>query len=262
MFAATLLCQVLLATAAFASKEHFAHRRAAVATHQSQPKQIIEAAHVVEGNAQDIEHTFNWAGAVLSKKKPTYKSVTGTFVVPKPREPSGASGLHYAAAWVGIDGMTCGKAILQTGVTFQINGGTVTYGAWYEWWPNNQVYFSDISFKAGDTVELTVVATSKTSGKATVTNKSSNRTVSHSFSGEKPLCQYDAEWIVEDLGNPGHNVPFADFGRVTFTDAKAGTLSGSRVGTSGASLLTIKQNNKVLTSVSHKSGHITVTYVG
>jgi len=48
--------------------------------------------------------------------------VTGTFVVPTPSAPDGA-----ASAWVGIDGDTCGNAILQTGVDFDYSGGSISF---------------------------------------------------------------------------------------------------------------------------------------
>ena len=78
MFAATLLCQVLLATAAFAiptSKERFAQRiacRAGGLTHQSQPKQLASSAPVtqrkaVNGNVSHLVYSENWSGAVLSQ---------------------------------------------------------------------------------------------------------------------------------------------------------------------------------------------------
>ena len=57
----------------------------------------------------------------------TYKAVTATFTVPTPKEPSGGSGEHSASAWVGIDGDTCGTAILQTGVDFTVSGSSVSY---------------------------------------------------------------------------------------------------------------------------------------
>ena len=53
--------------------------------------------------------------------------MTGTFVVPHIKEPSGATGRHSAAAWVGIDGASCGHAILQTGLDFTVNGSSVNY---------------------------------------------------------------------------------------------------------------------------------------
>lgn len=83
MFAAALLCQALLATAAFAipsGKERLAARiarRDTGFTHQSQPSQLVDSVPVVTAddtngvanvtNAQ-ISYSTNWAGAVLSAK--------------------------------------------------------------------------------------------------------------------------------------------------------------------------------------------------
>ena len=53
--------------------------------------------------------------------------MTGTFIVPDPKEPSGGTGKHSSTAWVGIDGASCSKAILQTGVDFTVNGSSVNY---------------------------------------------------------------------------------------------------------------------------------------
>ncbi|PIL36483.1 hypothetical protein GSI_00172 [Ganoderma sinense ZZ0214-1] len=298
MFAAMLLCQVLLATAVFAiptSKERFAQRlarRAGGFNHQSTPRQGVESAPVdLEVNAHDnVSNTLystNWAGAVLSNSTATWTSITGTFVVPTPKEPDSASGPHYATAWVGIDGYTCQTAILQTGVDFAVDGDNVGYygehhdypaipfvhlqgadrilraAAWYEWFPAYQYYFSDISFKAGDTVEATVTATSKTGGTATITNKSTGQTVSHTFSNQPSLCEYDAEWIVEDFTEVGVGLaPFANFGKVTFTGPTATTNSGSSVGPLGATLLDIEQNGQVLTNTSVDSSSVTVQYIG
>jgi hypothetical protein len=56
--------------------------------------------------------------ARLTVLQGTYKSVTATFTVPKASGSSGAS----ASAWVGIDGDSCGNAILQTGLDFNVGG--------------------------------------------------------------------------------------------------------------------------------------------
>ncbi|RPD55201.1 aspergillopepsin [Lentinus tigrinus ALCF2SS1-7] len=270
MFAATLLCQVLLATAAFAvptSKERFAQRaarRAAGFSHQSQPKTLSQGsaqANLITNNSH-VDYSPNWGGAVLVANTATYTSVTGTFVVPTPSEPSGESGSHSASAWVGIDGDTCQTAILQTGLDFTVSGSSVTYDAWYEWYPDYAHDFSDISFSAGDTVTVSVTATSLSDGTATITNESTGQTVSHTFSGQPSLCEYNAEWIVEDFESGGSLVPFANFGTVTFTDASAKTTSGSTVGPSGSTIINIEQNNKVLTSVSTASDSVAVSYVG
>lgn len=89
--------------------------------------------------------------------------MTGTFVVPTPRAPSGGSGQFAASAWVGIDGDTCGSAILQTGIDFIVTNGRVTfdgmpfprkvypwahfffYAAWYEYFPDFAHDFTGIN---------------------------------------------------------------------------------------------------------------------
>ena len=133
--------------------------------------------------------------------------------------------------------------------------------AWYEWFPAPATDFTGITFKAGDHVEVTVTATSKTSGKATVTNKSTGKTVSHTFSKQPALCEEDAEWIVEDFSVGGKLVPFANFGKVEFTDATAHTLAGKTVGPSGATLVDLVQNNKIVAKGSTGSRSVTVSYV-
>ena len=52
--------------------------------------------------------------------------MTGTFTAPTP---SGADG--SASVWVGIDGDTCGTAILQTGIDVTVSGGEVSYDGEY-----------------------------------------------------------------------------------------------------------------------------------
>ena len=134
--------------------------------------------------------------------------------------------------------------------------------AWYEWYPDYAYDFSGITFSAGDSVTVTVTATSKTGGTATITNNSKGKTVSHTFSGQPSLCEYNAEWIVEDFEEGSSHVPFANFGTITFTGASATTTSGSTVGPSGSTLIDIEQSSKVLTSVSTTSDSVTVEYVG
>lgn len=92
---------------------------------------------IASGNdTAHVDYSSNWAGAVLIGSG--YKSVTGTIVVPTPKVPSGGSSStsYSASAWVGIDGDTCQTAILQTGVDFTVKGSSVSYDAWYEWYPD------------------------------------------------------------------------------------------------------------------------------
>ena len=53
----------------------------------------------------------------------------GTFTAPPLSVPPGSSnaGEYAVSAWVGIDGDTCGNAILQTGVDFNVDGSSVSF---------------------------------------------------------------------------------------------------------------------------------------
>lgn len=205
-------------------------------------------------NVSHVEYSSNWAGAVLISTG--FTSVTGTVVVPQLAASSSRTE-QAASAWVGIDGDTCSSAILQTGIDFYVDGSTISYDAWYEWLPDYAYTFTGFSLKAGDSIRMTVTASSKTGGTAKIENLTTDKSVSHSFSGQPSLCEQNAEWIVEDFESNGALVPFANFGTVTFTSASA-VKSGTTVGVTGATIIDIRQNNQVLTDCS-TSGSSTVT---
>lgn len=124
--------------------------------------------------------------------------------------------------------------------------------------------FSGITISAGDSIQMTVVATSKTGGTATIENLTTGTTVKETFSGvtDGSLCEYDAEWIVEDFEECDPScelVPFADFGTVTFTDATA-LINGVTTTPADATIIDIEQSGKVLTSCSASSTEVTCTY--
>ncbi|KIK66576.1 hypothetical protein GYMLUDRAFT_192496 [Collybiopsis luxurians FD-317 M1] len=267
MFSAAFLVNALLATAVVAlpsSKERMAARRARRGvSRQSKPVNLITNQVTTEvTNTTHEEFSSNWAGAVLVASTATYKSVTGTFTVPTPKS-TGGSSEQCATAWVGIDGDTCETAILQTGVDFCVQGSSVAYDGWYEFFPADSVDFSGISFSAGDSVTVTATVSSTTSGTLTIKNNSKGQTVSKTVSSSAKLCETNAEWIVEDFeeceGNNCSLVPFANFGTIQFTGASATTSSGT-VTPAGATIIDIEQGSTVLTSSSVSGSTVTVRY--
>ncbi|RDW74653.1 A4/G1 family peptidase [Aspergillus mulundensis] len=265
----TTLSSILMATSALAApltearREARALRARGPSNRASHPPYKVDTTELLTlTNETQVEYSSNWAGAVLIGTG--YTAVTGEFTVPTPSLPTGANrySQYCASAWVGIDGDTCGTAILQTGVDFCIQGSSVSFDAWYEWYPDYAYDFSGISISAGDTIRVTVDATTLTAGTATVENLSTGQSVTHTFTGgvDGDLCEYNAEWIVEDFESNGELVPFADFGTVTFTSAEA-TQNGRTVGPSGATLIDIQQGRSVLTDVSVSSDSVTVSYV-
>ena len=133
--------------------------------------------------------------------------------------------------------------------------------AWYEWYPDYAYDFSGITFSPGDSVTLTVTATSTKAGTAVITNNSKGKTVTQHITSRSALCEQDAEWIVEDFEEGGGLVPLANWGTVTFTGASAGTASGS-TGASGATIINMEQSSGVLTDVTVSGSEVQIAYTG
>ncbi|KAI0201652.1 peptidase G1 [Astrocystis sublimbata] len=119
--------------------------------------------------------------------------------------------------------------------------------------------FTDFEISGGDSIVMTVMATGRNSGVVTLDNKTTGKTVSHKFTDEiGNLCQTNAEWIVEDFSQGNLLVPFADFGRVDFTNASVN--GGSEL--DKAIIYDIKQGDKVYTSCStSSSSSVSCSYV-
>ncbi|KAI9926042.1 Aspergillopepsin-2 [Aspergillus wentii] len=254
----TIIGSTLFASAALAAPRT-AHRQARKQkSHPPYKPDTKEALHL-NGTTQ-AEYSSNWAGAVLIGQG--YNKVTGEFTVPTPSGGGSSFEQSCASAWVGIDGDTCSSAILQTGIDFCVQGGSVSFDAWYEWYPDYAYNFDNFDISSGDKIKVTVDASSKTTGTATVENLTTGKSVTHTFNGGVggDLCEYNAEWIVEDFESGSSLVPFADFGTVVFSSAEA-TTGGETVGPDGATIMDIKQNGQVLTSSSVSGGEVTVKYV-
>ncbi|KAJ8483270.1 hypothetical protein ONZ51_g4825 [Trametes cubensis] len=269
MLYSTLLFQVLIAATAIAipaSRERRARDlpRRNADIHSSQPNQVANKTIPVagKGDAAQAEYSTNWAGAVLSLSRGWFTTVSGTFVVPAAREPVGASGFHSASVWVGIDGWSSGcDNILQTGIDVTTYGdGDVSYNAWYEWYPDYAHDFTDITIREGDTITAIVIATSLTSGIAMIINYSTGQEVLHTFSGQPPLCEQDAEWIVEDYTRNGQLVPFVDFDHVTFTGASAGGPILGPFGPGGAKVVDMQQDGRILAVAAADDSTVNVWY--
>jgi Peptidase A4 family len=228
------------------------------------PSKTVELANT--GNTTQVDYSSNWAGAVLTAPPAgqTFTGVSAQFVVPNPQVPSGGSGSYSSSAWVGIDGDTYQNAILQTGVDFTADSsGGVSFDAWYEWFPDYAYDFSGISMNVGDTIAVSVSSSSASAGVATIENLSNGQTVTQNLNapdGNSNLGGQNAEWIVEDFEEGSSEVPFANFGTVSFTSCQY-TSSGGSGGVSGADVLDIRQNGQVLTSVSIPSdSEVDVSY--
>lgn len=112
---------------------------------------------------------------------------------------------------------------------------------------------------------MSVVATSLTSGSATLENLSTGQKVTQQFSDVTAgsLCGSSAEFIIEDFeecsGNNCQPVPFSGFSpAVKFTECSA-TANGRNVGLSGAEITEVIVDNQDLTRCSISGSTLTCT---
>lgn len=221
----------------------------------------------VTNGTSKAQSSGNWAGAVVEGEG--WTTVSGSVTAPTPKLPPGAdsSSQYCATAWVGIDGDSCQTSLLQTGVDFCVTGGQPDFSAWYEWIPAASTDFPDFSFNAGDTIDMSVTATGKKSGKATLTNTNTGQTVHHTFSPDEvqsSLCQKDAEWILEDFsiieGGQTSLAPFADFGTVTFTNTKAVSGGQTSSAAGGQTIDMVSQSGQTMAAASIDGNNVNVKW--
>jgi len=260
-FSLSLLAAVL-ATSSLASPQGRVQRRATRA-HQSTPKKLPKHPHT---NTSHTDYSSNWGGAVI-KTPPAgqaFNAVSATFTVPTPSIPPNGMGTgesFAAAAWVGIDGDTYSNAILQTGIDFNVGAdGSVSFDAWYEWFPDYSYNFNNIEVNAGDVISLSVTATTPNSGVALVQNQSNGQQASIDLTSDYALGGQNAEWIVEDFEENDQLVAFADFGMVTFIDCVA-TTQAQDMDLDTATVIEIGDAGGQLTGVTMASAStVIVTY--
>ncbi|KAH8820185.1 concanavalin A-like lectin/glucanase domain-containing protein [Xylogone sp. PMI_703] len=249
VLAALLSAEAALASAPSArSLARRQARREARETRRTHFRHLNESAHATVQS--------NWGGAIIETSGVT--AVSATANVPRGSGGSSAAG----TAWVGIDGANCQSAILQTGFDWYGDG---TYDAWYEWYPEFSDNFSGISIAEGDEITMSVVATSRNSGSATLQNLSTGQKVTKNFSGVTAgnLCQTDAEFIIEDFeecNSSGSNCQFVPFSSFTpaikFTGATT-TANGRNVPLSQAEITEVIINNRDATSCSISGSTLT-----
>ena len=233
-------------------------------------RQIRRGGRFTEAHINTGYESTNWAGAVLTSSG--YTGVTTTFTVPNPQLPGGAdqSTQYCATAWVGIDGdNNCSNAIAQAGIDFCITGSDVEFDAWYEWLEAPSTDFDNFGISAGDVITVTIDVSSTTTGSAVIDNTSTGQSVSHTWDQQPyPLCEVNAEWIVEDFTITENGVsslaPFANFGSVTFSGNSA-TQNGQTVGIDGSD--TIDLYNTIPNGVRYAQTtidgeNVIVTYTG
>ncbi|KAF7872447.1 hypothetical protein EAF04_003368 [Stromatinia cepivora] len=216
-------------------------------------------------NAARSDEYYNesWAGAVLTGA--AYTGVSASFPIPKPAVgTTGETSASYftASTWVGIDGYNCDN-LWQAGVdaTIEKSTGTLSYYAWYEWYPADTQVIDLGTLTAEDIISVNITTSSFNEGTVVMENKSTGKSYTKTVSSNNTLCGISAEWIIEDLSVDSSTEGLANYGSVVFSDTIA-TTSSKRVTPSASEILDIKtSSNIILTKTSVTDNSVTIAYV-
>jgi hypothetical protein len=158
----------------------------------------------------------NWSGYAALEGSQPFTKVSGKWVQPAvncSKTPTG-----YSSFWVGLDGYSSGT-VEQDGTAADCSGGTASYHAWWEMYPQPERAVFNIS--AGDLIVAKVTYKSGTFT-LTLTDKTSGQAFTeHSACAASSCPRSSAEWIAE-APSSGGILPLADFGTANFTASKAG----------------------------------------
>ncbi len=178
----------------------------------------------------------NWSGISLNTAPGAVTSVSASWFVPAVT----GSDAGYSSTWVGIDG-DISSTVEQIGTESDTaytaaHDGTPQYYAWYEMYPAGYHYTTPTTVSPGDQITASVVYAGQTKT-GTKINDNYTLTISDStpsltypqgwtFSTVQSVPNHkigqrnSAEWI-QEAPSGGGVLPLANFGSVTFTNARA-----------------------------------------
>ncbi|MGD0995421.1 MAG: G1 family glutamic endopeptidase [Candidatus Bathyarchaeia archaeon] len=190
----------------------------------------------------------NWSGYAVTGSSGSVTSAYGSWKVPAVS--SGASGTttYYSAFWVGIDGFSS-STVEQVGTMAQIIGTTVSYYAWFEFYPSPMYQITSLSIKPGNTISASVTYTGSSSGSgrgfvsrqsistftATITDVTTGKSYTTTGTVDN-AARSSAECIAEAPSSSRGLLPLANFGTVNYgldNTAVTGTCYATVSGVNG-----------------------------
>ncbi|HKZ87803.1 MAG TPA: G1 family glutamic endopeptidase [Candidatus Bathyarchaeia archaeon] len=197
--------------------------------------------------------SLDWAGYAVSSNliapQPFVVGVKGSWTVPRVVASVDDS---YSSAWIGIGGQL-DETLIQCGTEHDFTNGREQYLVWYELLPANAVTVNGIKISPGDNIKASIafVNTSTNDWTLEIENLSNGQSFRRNFAYNS--SKLSAEWVVERPTVNNQITDLADFGEITFTDAKA-TIADT-VGTirsfSNYEIIMNNRDNAQLTSVSN-----------
>jgi hypothetical protein len=199
-------------------------------------------------NGSNVTYDYTWGGVVLESppEGTTFKTVKGTIEVPHFSPGNAPHHSWWTSLWLGIDGATNVKDILQAGFDTQLfSNGTIKFHPWIEYYPAGNIWLQDFPICEGDIITITVTAETPSLGVAILENETKGIRRSRTVPKPKPSATIrgqNAEWI-EELWGPG----FANYHTFRFTNVEAITDSGENLDLTNGTVWDIRDDGQVFT---------------
>ncbi|KAM3508705.1 hypothetical protein MY11210_006624 [Beauveria gryllotalpidicola] len=170
----------------------------------------------------------NWCGQVLHGND--FRDVSASWVMPQswPLPAQYYSQPIYNYQWVGIDGASARcPAILQAGTYARMQNNVLTYGFWFEFYPEDSWLMTEPVVNPGDRVFVQVKAHNSTSGYAYMKNLSTGKDIMIPMDAPAgySLCGSTAEWIQENA-SASRRSGLAPFNTFSFEYCSASDANG------------------------------------
>jgi len=205
--------------------------------------------------------SLDWAGYAVSSTQlapqPQVLGVNGSWLVPKI---SASVGDTYSAVWIGIGGQSDvggqqDNTLIQCGTEHDLTSGQEQYSVWYEMLPADAITIDTVRALPGDEIKasISLVESTTNTWSIAIDNLSSGQSFRQNFVYNS--SKLSAEWIVERPLVNNRVTNLADFGSITFTDAKAqiDNTSATISGFPNYEILMNDRNSVILASVSNLS---------
>jgi hypothetical protein len=226
-------------------------------------KHVLSISLGGRANTTDVQSS-NWSG--YADINDTFQTLSSSWVEPPVNCASthggllglGATHSAYSSFWVGLDGYTS-SSVEQTGSDSDCtNGGTPSYYAWYEMYPAASVQLSTTQYPvhAGDTMTAMVMSNAAGTSFTLMLKDTVNGVAKWNFSipetASSVPARTSAEFVAEAPSQCAlifcSELPLANFGTVTFTNAFAADTKGASGSVSAFpnAQITMSSNGKTL----------------
>jgi hypothetical protein len=206
----------------------------------------------------DAQTSPTWSGYETYAPPATYNEVEASWVQPKA---DCSKGDGKAVFWIGLDGWW-DSTVEQTGSEAVCAGGTPTYSAWWEIYPNNEITSYADPVNAGDHFFARVTSVGNNQYELLLEDTTKHWSEDKDVAGPSGgTANNSAEIIVETPTlDDGSYANLPDFGSVTFTGVKVDSEPIGSFAENGA-INMVRKNGDVLDTTSALSNENAFTTI-